>query len=326
VRGTGAATLALVAGCGRLPFQAQPPPKLPRIGWLWNFAPETNLSLRDGFIQGLRDYGYVDGQNVVIDFRESGGNADLLQDLAADIVRLGPDVIVGSSLPVTQAVKNATATIPIVSVVTTDPVGAGLVASLARPGGNVTGMVPLTLELSAKRLELLKEVAPQTGRVAVLWNADNPDKASEYRYAETAARTLGLELQSVAVRRAEDFESAFEALRGERIEGLIVFEDGLTGSYKPDTVAFAARNHLPAVYTTSGYVTIGGLMSYGPNFPAMFRRAAYYVDRILKGSKPADLPMEQPTTFDFVLNLKTAQALGLTIPQHILLQTTEVIQ
>jgi putative ABC transport system substrate-binding protein len=324
VQGAGATGLALLAGCGRLPGQA-PPSKVARIGWLGpGNGSDPNF---EAFRQGLREFGYVEGQNVVIEARWAAGRFERYPALAAELVGLQPDVLVTTSTPPTLAAQQATSTIPIVFTSSGDPVGLGLVASLARPGGNITGLSNLFVPLGRKRLELLKETVPSAARVAGLWNPTNPANALEWSATQEAARTLGVEAQSVAVRTTSDLASALDTILDERADALVILADPLLSvTNTPQIPDFIARTRLPTMTTVGANVEAGGLMYYGPSLTGMCRRAAYYVDRILRGAKPAELPVEQPTTFDFAINLKTAQALGLTIPQHVLLQATEVIQ
>ncbi len=307
---------------------AQQPGKVARIGFLGNTPPTTpeGRHLLDAFLQGLRERGYVEGKNVAIEYRWAEGKLDRLPELAAQLIRLKPDVIVATGMPAPLALKHATATIPIVMAAAGDPVGSGLVDSLARPGGNITGLSILTPELGGKRLQLLKEVVPGIFRVAVLWNAGNPYAALVVREIEVAARTLGVQLQSLELRGPDDFDGAFGvAIRG-RAAAVITVEDPLTVAYRARVVDFASKNRLPAMYGVREFVDAGGLMAYGPSLSDLFRRSATYVEKILKGAKPADLPVEQPTKFEFIINLKTAKALGLTIPRSILIRADEVIQ
>ena len=323
--------LGLVAGCGRLPFPGQPPaPKVPTIGWLNQTsgdspeeATEPALAEQlDAFRQGLAALGHVDGQNVIVEPRYAQGEAGL-REAAADLVRLPVDVVVTDGRAPTLAAKAATSTIPIVFANGGDPVGTGLVASLARPGGNVTGLANLVPELSGKRLELLAQVVPGLRRVAFLWGALSP--ASYVQEMQAATRTLGVQLQVLEIRDVADYEAAFAAAGVEQADALMM-GGNIHILNRARVISLAARGRLPAMYTNSLAVHEGGLMAYGTNALDLRRRAAIYVDKILKGTHPATLPVEQPTTFDFVINLKTAQALGLTIPQHVLLQATEVIQ
>jgi putative tryptophan/tyrosine transport system substrate-binding protein len=321
VLGAGTASLGLLVGCGPLPWQAQAPTRVPRIGYLGG---RVLQDFDDAFRQGLRDYGYVEGRNLVVEWRFVEGG-EQLRDAANELARLPVDVFVAQSTPAAAAARQATSTIPIV-VAIGDPVGAGLATSLARPGGNVTGLTNLSSGLGGKRLEFLRETIPGVARVAVLWSPDNPVKAAQWAETQSAARTLGIQVQSLEVGRPEDFESAFAAAAQDHAEALIVFGDNLTTSHAPRIVDLAAQYRLPAMYETRLVVDAGGLMAYGPNNSSLYKRAAYYVDRILKGARPADLPIEQPMTFDFVVNLKTSAALGITFSNEIMLQVTEAIQ
>jgi putative ABC transport system substrate-binding protein len=317
--------LELLVGCGRLPGQAQPA-RVARLGFLSSGGREPLAAPLDAFRQELRERGYEDGRNIAIEWRLAEGRSELLPNLAAELVALPVDLIVVSAVPAALAARGTTSTIPIVMAIGSDPEGVGLIDSLGRPGSNVTGVSGMGQVLVAKRLDLLKEALPGLSRVAVLWNAANAAKVNEFREVQHAARALGLQLHSVELRGPDDLAGAFEALSALPIEALLVFWDPVTGIHRPEIAEFAARHGVPAMYGERMFVMAGGLMSYGPSLPAMFQRAAYYVDRILKGAKPADLPVEQPMTFDFAINLKTAQALGLAIPQHVLLQATEIIQ
>ena len=303
--------------------EAQQPTKVPRIGVLW---PTSDHPYLQAFRQGLRDLGYVEGQTIVIEYRYARGKDDRLPDLAAELVRLQVGAILTWGTPATQAAKQATRAIPIVMGTIADPVTAGLVASLARPGGNVTGLTSISRELAGKRLELTMEVIPGLSRVAVLSNPANPGAVLNLRETEAAARSRGMRLQVLQVRGPNDFESAFEAAAKERAGALVVLPDPLFSQHAKRLVDLAAKHRLPAMYYTKEFVDAGGLMSYAPSYPDMFRRAASYVDKILKGAKPGDLPVEQPTRFELVINLKTAKALGLTIPQSVLIRADQVIQ
>jgi len=322
----GAAGFGLLTGCGRLPWQAQPPvPKVARIGYLGpNSAPNpTFVVLR----QALQALGYVEGENLVVEARWAEGRPERLPALAAELVRLQPDVIVSQNTRETQALQQATSTIPIVFIGLSDPVGVGIVASLARPGGNLTGTSDLRIELSGKRLELLKQAVPGASRVAALWHPSNTVNALDWSATEDAARTLGVEVQPVEVHSADDLAGAFETIVRERAEALLVVPDiVLSVIGTPQFPDFVARSRLPSMHNSRFDVEAGGLMSYGPSRTSAAHRTAYYVDRILKGTKPADLPVEQPMTFDFVVNLKTARELGITFPNEIMLQVTEVVQ
>ena len=316
----------LVFGLLALPLstEAQQAAKLYRIGYL---APDSGPSLSsEAFRQGLRDLGWVEGRNIVIEYRWAGERRERLAGLATELVQLKVDIILGSTTPGALAAKNATKTIPIVIPVSNDPVGSGLVESLARPGGNVTGFSYLAHEMTQKRLELLKEVAPRITRVAILFNPTHPDSAAELREGEVAARVLGMQLQGLKVRNPSELESAFSAVIRESAGGLIVLSDRLFFTVRGRIAEFAAKHRVPTIHYAKEFVEAGGLMSYGPNTTDMYRRAAILVDKILKGAKPADLPVEHPTKFDLVINLKTAKALGITIPPSILFRADKVIK
>jgi putative ABC transport system substrate-binding protein len=315
----------LLSGCGGLPPQAQPPRKTPRIGHVWSATatPEQSGAFRDQ----LRDLGYVDGQTIIIEDRVAGGRLEPLPDLVAELARVPVDIIVTTGTPATLAAREATGTIPIVQASgTADLVREGLAASLARPGANVTGLTSISEELAAKRLELLKQTVPRLRRVAILWNPASPSTGLAWTETQGAAQALSLELQSLEVRSPDELESLLMAASREQAEVLLVLIDGLTVAHRERIADLAGANGLPSMFDTREFAAVGGLMTYGPSLLDMHRRAAVYVDKILKGAKPGELPIERPTTFDFVINLKTAQALGLTIPQSILVQATEVIQ
>jgi putative tryptophan/tyrosine transport system substrate-binding protein len=278
------------------------------------------------FLQGLRELGWAEGKNIVTERRFSEGKQERLHDLATELVGLNVDVIVTATTPPTLAAKNATTTIPVVMVAVGDPVGAGLVGSLARPGGNITGLSIMNPELIGKRVELLKEVLPGATRLGVLGNPTNPWTALMLREIEAATRTLGMQLQRLDVERPTAFEAAFTATTRKRADALLVLEDQFNFLYRTTIVGLAAKNRLPAAYGTREYVDAGGLMSYGANAPDLFRRAATYVDKILKGAKPADLPIEQPAKFELAINLKAAMALGLAIPQSLRQRADQVIE
>jgi putative tryptophan/tyrosine transport system substrate-binding protein len=280
----------------------------------------------EGFFRGLRDLGYVDGQNLIVEWRYSEGQGERWPELAGELVGLKVDAIVVFTTPAALAAKQATSTIPIIIPTAIDPVGAGLAASLARPGGNVTGVGLLLPEISAKGLSLLKEAVPGLTRVAVLWNAGNPALAPVWREVEPAAGAMGLVLHSQQVREPQDFAGAFVAIAQQRPEGLLILIDALVNQYLSRIVEWMVRERLPAVSTSRLFAETGALMSYGPSFPDVFRKAAGYVDRVLKGAKPADLPFQQPTEFELVINLKTARALGLTLPPLLLTRADEVIE
>ena len=306
--------------------EAQQPTKLHRIGYLLGASSSFYTARIDAFQQGLNELGYTEGKNIVIEYRYADGKADRLPALAVELVRLKLDVIVATTTPSVLAVKKASATIPIVFVSVADPVASGLVASLARPGGNITGLTILAPELSGKRLELLKEAVPKATRVAFLWNSANPAQGLLWKESQAAAQELRLQLQSLEVRSSNDFENTFEAALRERAQALITAPEPLINTHLKRIVEFAAKNRLPAMYVGLEVVDAGGLMSYAPDYTHQYRRAATYVDKILKGAKPGDLPIEQPTKFEFVINLKTAKQIGLTIPQSILYRADKVIK
>jgi ABC-type uncharacterized transport system substrate-binding protein len=320
--------VTLAFGLLVVPFvvEAQPPAQVPRIGLLSLFSPALGESKAESFRQGLRDVGYMEGQHIVIESRWAEGHRERLAELAAALVRMQVAVIVTESTAAALAAKQATHRIPIVMATGSDPVAVGLVASLARPGGNVTGLTFQAPGLSGKRLELLKEAAPQTTLAAVLWNATNPVHAGILGETEAAARALGLQVHAVAVHSPAELDRAFEAIASTRPSALITFGDGMFTDNIRRLVAFAAQSQLPAIFPDREFAEAGGLMTYGPTLAANFRRAAYYVDRILKGAKPADLPVEQSMQFELVINLKTAEALGLTIPPSLLFQADEVLR
>jgi ABC-type uncharacterized transport system substrate-binding protein len=305
---------------------AQQPAKVPRIGYLAQRntpTPTTPDAAADAFQQGLRNLGYVEGKNVLVEYRYAGGSDDRLRALVAELVQLKVDVLVSPALPVIRAAKQATKTIPIVMMTTADPVATGLVDSLARPGGNVTGLTRLTRELSGKRLELLKEVIPKVSRVGLLLDAD----ATDFKDYEIAARALKIQLQSLEVRSpSPDFEGAFQAAGKGRVNALVTVSGGLTVSYPKRIAELAINNRLPSMHERNEFVEAGGLMSYSSTDAESFRRAAYYVDKILKGAKPADLPVEQPTKYELVINLRTAKQIGVTIPQSVLFRADKVIR
>lgn len=320
----GALVTLLAVGVVSLPLAAyaQRTQKVPRVGVLSPFAGSSDAFL-DAVRQGVRELGYVEGQSIVLEYRSAEGMADRLVGLATDLARLKVDVIVTTGAPAVQAAKQATKTIPIVIGGVDDAVEQGFVASLARPGGNITGVSWLNTELSAKRLELLKEAVPTASRVAVLREAVGG--ATAVRATEAAARTLGVRLQIMEVREPSEFDSVFAAMNRDHIEALMVLHGPMIVGHQRRIVDLAARSRLPAIFTDSRFVQAGGLMSYGPRLADLYRRSATYVDRILKGTKPGDLPVEQPTRLELLINLKTAKALGLTLPQSILLRADDVI-
>jgi putative ABC transport system substrate-binding protein len=310
--------------------EAQPPTKVYRIGWLRPDSPPSppgSYPPQEAFRQRLRELGYVEGQNLVIEARYAEGREERLPELAAELVRLKVDVIVGPGTAAIQAAQHATRTIPIVMTGANDPVGQGLVASLAHPGGNTTGLSNLGVELPGKRLELLKETVPQSTRIAVLGNPADPAYEPALHTVTVAAQALGLHLHVVELRRAEELDTVFAAMTRAGVDALLVLgEPQVTDRLRGRIVDRAAQSRLPAMYDWRMYVEAGGLMSYGANLIDKYQRAAEYVDKILKGAQPADLPVEQPSKFELVINLKTAQALGLTMPPMLLLQADEVIK
>jgi putative tryptophan/tyrosine transport system substrate-binding protein len=321
------AGVGLLTGCGVLPFPMQQTAKVPRVGWLSPGSGASDESFLAAFHDGLRELGWVVGQNIALESRWAEGRFERLPDLAAELVRLKVDVIVASVTQASLAAKQATGTIPIVMVGVGDPLGSGLVASLAHPGGNITGPSSMLADVSGKQLALLRETVPTASPVAVLWNPANPVwHAAASRETEAAARALGLRLQLVEARGPDELEGAFAAMARERAGALFVPADIILVRHTQQLADLAARHRLPAMYGFREHVEAGGLISYAASFTVMFRRAATFVDKILKGTSPADLPVEQPTTFELVVNLKTAKALGLTIPPSVLAQATEIIQ
>ena len=322
--------IAILAGsllATPLAAEAQPKAGVPRIGYLGNSSPSLESDLVDAFRQGLGEFGYTEGQNITIEYRWAEGKYDRFPDLVADLVRLKVDVIVTAGTPGALAAKQATKTIPIVMAVAADAVGAGLVASLARPGGNVTGSTTIVQELEGKRLELLREVVPRLSRVAVLWNPANPVQPIILKQTQLAAPGLRLRLEPiVGVSGVRELEGAFATISRARPDALILLADRFLLAERTQIVEFAAKRRLPTMYPYREMVKAGGLMSYSPSYPDLFRRAATFVDKILKGAKPGDLPVEQPTKFEFIINLKTAKALGLTMPQSLLQRANEIIQ
>jgi len=308
---------------------AQQTAKIPRIGYVSGTGNASNPGPNvEAFRQGLRDLGYVEGKNILIEYRYVEGNVDRIPSLVAELVQLKVDVLVSPNTPVIRAAKQATETIPIVMVTNEDPVAAGFIDSLARPGGNVTGLTRLTRELRGKRLELLKEVVPRITRVGVLSDAANaPGLATAFKDHEAAARALKIQLQSLEVRGSNpDLEGAFRDAAKGRVSALIVARTTVLVRYQKKIADLAIKNRMPSMSEGRDFVEAGGLMSYSANDAESFRRAAYYVDKILKGAKPADLPVEQPTKFELVINLKTAKALGLTIPPLVLMRADKVIK
>jgi putative tryptophan/tyrosine transport system substrate-binding protein len=326
MRKAGVLSILLVAVLLAVIVEAQQPTKVPRIGYLSATSPSVNPTRIEAFRQGMRELGYVEGKNIIIEWRYAEGKLDRLRELAADLVRLKVDVIVTGGPTITPAVKEATTTIPIVMGYDNDPVGLGFVASLARPGGNITGLSALSPELSGKRLELLKEIIPRLSRVAVLGTSNYPGNAQALREVELAAGAFGVKLQYLDVRDLKDIETAFRAASKGRADAMLVLSSAVLNSHRIEVADLTVKNRLPAVYGQPQYVEDGGLLSYAPSFTDLFRRAATYVDKILKGAKPADLPVEQPTKFELIINLKAAKLIGLTIPQKVVGRADRVIR
>ena len=317
---TGSAVAAPLAG------EAQTAGKVSRVGILWAYSPSVASILGDAFRQGLRGLGYVEGRNILIEERWAQDRFDRLPALAAELSRLKLDVIVTASTPAVQAAKQATKTVPIVMTLVSDPVEDGVVASLARPGQNVTGLSLMHPEVSAKRVALLKEVVPKLSRVAVLWSPLTAANRKVLQETQAAAHALGLQLRPIEVRAPTDLNSAFSAIARDRAGALVVVPDALFRNQHGPILDLAARSRLPAIYWSRDLVEAGGLMAYGVNFPDVLRQAAGLVDKILRGAKPADLPIEQPTKLELVINMKTAKTLGLTLPQSLLVRADEIIQ
>jgi putative ABC transport system substrate-binding protein len=305
---------------------AQPQKKVWRIGMLETISTELNAANLNAFRQGLRELGYVEGQNLIIEYRSANGQSERFADYAAELVGMKVDLMVTRGTPASLAAKRATRSIPVVMANAGEPVETGLVASLARPSGNVTGLSSLAVHIEAKRLGLLRELVPGIARIAALYNMSSPANPPQWKEIETAARSLGVEPQLLDVRKPEDFEPAFDLATKQRADGLIVGQEGLLQANRNVITALAAKHRLPAIYRSMEFIEAGGLMAYGPNYPDLYRRAATYVDKIFKGAKPGDLPVEQPTKFELIINLRTAKALGLTIPPSLLLRADEVIQ
>jgi putative tryptophan/tyrosine transport system substrate-binding protein len=320
----GAAGAGLLAGCGRLPWQAEAPAKIAQIGHL---AANSTSPTNQAFREGLREFGWIEGQNILIEWRLTEGREEQVPQFAAELARLPLDAIVAAGEPRIHAVQQETRTIPIVMLNSGDPVRNGYVASLSRPGGNITGVSNIAPQLSGKRLELLKETIPGVSRVAILWDPTDPGNLLAFQETQAAAERLAIHLQSLEVRDPGNLSGAFETATRERADGVVIPPGPLAFNQRMQIVELTAQHRLPAMYAQGRPdVEVGGLMWYAPSNVAGYRRGAYYVDRILKGAKPADLPVEQPMTFDFVVNLKTAAALGITFPHEIMLQVTEVIQ
>jgi putative ABC transport system substrate-binding protein len=315
----------MLAGAAAWPLaaRAQQTTRVWRIGFITHAA---NDAAYVSLFEPLRELAYVEGQSIIVERRYAEGRAERFQEFAAEMVRLKADVVITSTTPAALALRNASTTIPVVIPTAIDPVGTGLIASLAHPGGNITGGALLSGELAAKRLELLKEVVPGLSRTAVLWNGANPANALAWRETDGAARALGVTLQSHEVRGPEDFNIAFATMARQRPDAVSVLTDALITQYQKEIIDFAIKERLPSVFPSKDPIKLGGLLSYGPHYSEMMRRAASQVDKILRGARPADLPMEQPTTFELVINLNTARAVGVVVPPIMLSRADEVIE
>ena len=301
--------------------------KIPRIGVLFASTPAATSHFLDSLRQGLREYGYVEGQHIILEPRYGQAGRERMSDLASQLVRIKVDLVVAATDPATVAIRQASRTIPVVMANSTDPVGSGFIVSLARPGGNVTGLSALSPELSGKRLELLREIVPGLARAAIVWNPEVRGALFDYKETESAARSMSLHLRSVEVSRGEDLDRAFSEVTDQQAQVLIVqTPNPILFANRSRIAGFAQKTRLPSIFGQKEFAEAGGLITYGPNTADLWRRAATYVHRVLKGTKPADLPVEQPTKFELVVNLKTAKALGLTIPQSILLRADHVIE
>ena len=298
---------------------------IPRIGVLYLGAPPPNPIL-DGFMQGLRELGYIDGKNIIIEYRFAEGKEDRLPELATELVRLKVDAIFTAGTPSIFALKQATKTIPIVFFSTSDPIGTGVVASLAHPGGNITGVSALASDLWPKRLELLKEISPKLSRVAMLWNKGNAGMAIEAKATQEAAGPLGVALQDRGIKELNELDGVFAVLTKDRPDAFLALMDPVLNSQRTRILDFLAKNRLPAIFQSTDWVEAGGLISYGPSYPELFHRIAVQMDKVLKGAKPADIPVEQPTKFELVINLNTAKEIGLTIPPNVLVRADKVIK
>ena len=307
-------------------LKAQQPTKIPRIGYLSGPTPTTSSNRREAFLQGLRELGYVEGKSIIIESRYAEGKFDRLSGLAAELVRLKVDIIVTAGPQTTRPAKQATSTIPIVMAQDPDPIGNGFVASLAQPGGNITGLATLAPELSGKQLELLKETVPKLSHVAVFGTSTNPGNAQNLREVELTAKAFGVKLQYLDVLSPKDIETAFRAASKGRTDGVLMLPGPVLNLQRAQLAELTAKNRLPAIYPQTEYSEAGGLMTYSVNYSEMARRAATYVDKILKGAKPADLPVEQPTKFEFIINLKAAKQIGLTVPPNVLARADKVIR
>jgi putative ABC transport system substrate-binding protein len=305
---------------------AQQSGKIPRVGFLTAFSSTDYPLWREGFRQGLRDHGYTEGQNVVVEYRYANGDPERLPGLAAELVRLGVDVIAAETTPANLAAKQATMTVPIVMTLVADPVRSGFASSLGRPGGNMTGLSLQLPDIVPKRLQLLREVVPKASRVAILWNSTSPITPPQLKAAEVAAPALGMQLESLGVRTPAEFGRAFQTATRRHVNALLILDDFFLASHTTQLAALALKSKLPAMAGVDGFAEAGVLINYGPNFADITRRSVTYIDKILKGAKPGDLPIEQPTNFELVINLTTAKTLGLTIPPGLMLQAHRVIE
>jgi putative ABC transport system substrate-binding protein len=320
-------TILFAVGILAVPFASlAQQPKPHRIGFLGNSTAALEANLVGPFREGLREHGHVEGENLLIEYRWAEGNYERFPALIAELLAAKVEIIVTAGTPATLAVKKATQTVPLVMIAVGDPVGTGIVPSLSRPGGNITGLTSIADELDGKRLELLKEVIPDLSHVAVLWNSASPLQAIQQNRVRTAARALGVTVFSYGVQSGEALKEAYTAIAKEKPGGFLVLADRLLLHHRDSIMAFAIRHKLPGVYAYRELVEAGGLMSFGPSYPGMHQRAAYFVDRILKGANPGELPVERPASFELVINLRSASALRLTIPAAMLLRATEVIK
>jgi putative ABC transport system substrate-binding protein len=324
--GVSLVSLFLLALATPLTTAAQPADRVYRIGFLGNSTAALEANLITPFRDGLRELGYVEGRSVVIEYRWAEGKYERFPALIGELLALKVDVIVTAGTPATLAVKKATTSVPLVMIAVGDPVGTGIVPSLSRPGGNITGLTSISTEMDAKRLELLREVVPGVSDIAVLWNAASPLQALAEKQVQAAAPLLRMKILSLGVKTEQDIKDALAVMAKERPDALLVLADRLLLHHRAVIMEFAVKHRLPGVHAYRELVEAGGLMSFGPSYAEMHRRAAYFVDRILKGAKPGDLPVERPPTFELVVNLRTAKALGLTLPQSVLLRATEVLQ
>jgi len=324
MRVIGLAVVLALSILAPLAAEAQPAGRLPRVGVIWEGA--TLPSSATGFGQGLRELGYTEGQNIIVEYRHTAGRSDQFPKFATELIALGVDVLVVQGTVSAQSAKAVTSTVPIVFALAGDPVGSGLVASLARPGGNATGLSNLVSELSGKQLEIRKAAAPQVSRIGVLYNPVNPASRVALEEARASARTLAVALEVQEIRQPNELARAFSLLRARRAGALLMISDSVLSIQMPEVSKLALQSRLPAIFANRAFPEAGGLFAYGPSFTENLRRAAFYVDKILKGAKPGDLPVEQPTKFELVINLKTAKALGVAIPQSILVRADEIIR